>query len=273
MKRSRLARAALVALATLSLVGCENGYSKFFVRATGATPEAVAAMRSGPAPAVPALERTDQAPKAVIEAYARHGYGMIGYSSFTSGRNASEDGAIKQGQAVGADLVVVMSPKYAGSVTTSVPITTPTSQTSYTTGTATAYGSNGGSATAYGNATTTTYGSRTSYIPMTINREQFGAIYLVKTKYIFGASWRELTNAERQQIQSNSGLYVTNIIDDSPAFNANVLVGDIILTINGQPIGSQEQAVKTFRTLKGQTVELSLERGGHVIQKSVTLLD
>jgi hypothetical protein len=196
----------------------------------------------------------------------------IGYSSFTSGHNASEEDAVKEGSAVGADLVVVMSPKYAGSVTTSIPITTPTSQTAYTTGTATVYGSNGGSATAYGNATTTTYGSRTTYIPMTINRQAFGAIYFVKRKYSFGASWRELTNDERQQIQSNSGLYITGIVDDSPAFNANVLVGDIILTINGRSIGSQEQAVKTFSALKGQTVELSIERGGHVMQKSVTLL-
>jgi len=269
MNRSLL---AIVALATLTLVGCENGYSKFFVRAAGATPEAIAASRNGPPPATPSLERTDQPPKAVVEAYARHGYGMIGYSSFTSGRNASEEGAVKQGQAVGADLVVVMSPRYAGSVTTSVPITTPTSQTAYTTGTATAYGSNGGSATAYGNSTTTTYGSRTTYIPMTINREEFGAIYFVKRKYIFGANWRDLTNDERQQIQSNSGLYVTSIVDDTPAFKANVLVGDIILAIDGQPLGSQEQATKAFYALKGQTVELSIERGGHVIQKAVTLL-
>lgn len=269
MNRSFL---AIVAFATLTLVGCENGYSKFFVRAPGATPEAVAAGRSGSPPATPSLERTDQAPKAVVEAYARHGYGIIGYSSFTSGRSASEDGAIKQGQAVGADLVVVMSPKYAGSVTTSIPITTPTSQTAYTTGTATAYGSNGGSATAYGNATTTTYGSRTTYIPMTVNREEFGAIYFVKEKYSFGASWRELTNDERQQIQSNSGLYITSIIDDSPAFNANVLVGDILLTINGRPVGSQEQAMKTFRALKGQTIQLTINRAGQLVTKSVTLL-
>jgi len=263
---------AIVAIAALALVGCENGYSKFFVRAAGATPEVIAAVRIAPPPATPVLERSDQTPRAVSEAYARHGYAVIGYSSFTSGHRVSESDAIKQGQTVGADLVVVMSPKYAGSVTTSIPITTPTTQTAYTTGTATAYGSNGGSATAYGSATTTTYGSRTTYVPMTINREQFGAIYFVKHKYIFGASWRDLTNDERQQIQSNSGLYVTSIIDDSPAFKANVLVGDIILTINDQPIGSQEQAMKSFSALKGQTVELSIERGGHVIQKSVPLL-
>lgn len=254
------------------LTGCASGYSQYFTRYPGATPERIAAIRVNPAPAVPVLERTDQSPQSVGNAYARQGYAAIGYSSFNSGHNESDAGALKQGEAVGADLVVVMSPRYAGSVTTSIPITTPTTQTSYTSGTATAYGSNGGSATAYGNSATTTYGSKTSYIPMTVRRQDFGAMYFVKRKYIFGANWRDLTNKERRQIQSNSGVYITSVVDDTPAFKSNVLVGDIILTVNGQSAGSQEQLNKLFGSFRGQTVELSIERGSHVIQKSVTLL-
>lgn len=173
---------------------------------------------------------------------------------------------------MGADLVVVMSPKYVGSVTTSIPITTPTTQTAYTTGTATAYGSNGGSATAYGNATTTTYGSRTTYIPMTVNRSAFGAIYFLKAKYIFGANWRDLTNEERQTVQSNGGVYVTGIVDNTPAFDSNVLVGDIILAVNGQAAGSQEHCKQLISSFKGQTIQLTINRAGQLVTKSVTLL-
>lgn len=259
------------ALLALFLAGCASGYSQFYTRVPGATPEVIAATRAGAAPAQPRLERTDQSPQTVNEAYSRHGYAAIGYSSFTSGHNESEASAVKQAAAVGADLVVVLSPKYAGSVTTSIPMTTPTSQTSYTSGSATAYGS-GGSVTAYGNSTTTTYGSKTTYIPMTINRQEFGAIYFVKTKYILGASVRDLTNEERQQVQSNSGLFVVNVVDDSPAFASNLLVGDIILAIDGRAPGTEAGFGALIQTLKGRTVDLLLNRRGESIHQPVTLL-
>ena len=83
----------------------------------------------------------------------RHGYALIGYSSFSSGHRESESNAVNQGERVEADIVVVIDPRYTDSVTTSVPLTPPTSQTSYTTGTANAYGP-AGTATAYVNATT-----------------------------------------------------------------------------------------------------------------------
>lgn len=259
-----------VALMALILGGCASGYSQFYTRVPGATPEVVAATRASAAPAVPRLERSNQTPQTINEAYSRHGYEAIGFSSFNSGHNESEASAVKQGAAVGADLVVVLSPKYTGSVTTSIPMTTPTSQTSYTSGSATAYGS-GGSVTAYGNSSTTTYGTKTTYIPMTINRQDFGAIYFVKTKYVLGASVRDLTNEERQQVQSNSGLYVVNIIDDSPAFASNLLVGDIILAIDGRPPGTQTGFGALIQTLKGRTVDFLLNRRGESIHQSVAL--
>src|SRR6202035_1342497 len=83
---------------------------------------------------------------------AREGFEAIGYASFTSGRSQDEDAAIGQAQKIGADLAVILGSEYAGSVTTSVPLTTPTATTSYTNGMATAYGT-GGSAVAFGNST------------------------------------------------------------------------------------------------------------------------
>jgi hypothetical protein len=259
-----------VAIMALILGGCASGYNQFYTRIPGATPEVIAGTRASPAPVEPRLERTDQSPQVVNEAYGRHGYAAIGYSAFTSGHNESEASAVKQGAAVGADLVVVMSPKYAGSVTTSIPITTPTSRTSYTSGSATAYGS-GGSVTAYGNSRTTTYGSQTTYMPLTINRQEFGAIYFVKTKYLLGASVRDLTTEERQQIQSNSGLYVTNVIDESPAFTSNLLVGDIILAIDGRPSVTQTRFGELIRSLRGRTVDLFVNRRGESVHLSVRL--
>jgi hypothetical protein len=260
----------LLMLVGLALAGCASGYQTFFTRTPGATPEAIAEYRASPAPVQPKLERSDQSPQAINDAYGRHGYAAIGYSSFNSGHNESEAGALKQGTEVGADLVVVLSPKYTGSVTTSIPITTPTSQTSYTSGSATAYGPSG-AVTAYGRSTTTTYGSQTNYIPMTINRQDFGAIYFVKRKFVFGAAWRELNDEERQRIQSNSGVVITGIVDDTPAFKSDILTGDILLAIDNLPVGSQEGASRLFQERRGKTVDVKIYRGGTLIHKSVTL--
>lgn len=88
-------------------------------------------------------------------------------------------------------------------------------------------------ATAYGNSTTTTYGSQTSHVPMTFNRYEFGAAYFVKKKFTFGANYRDLTNEERAALQSNSSIYVDSVVNDTPAFRNDLLVGDIIAKLDG----------------------------------------
>jgi hypothetical protein len=128
-------RSVLVFAAVL-IAGCASGYSQFYKGAPWATPDAIAKARSGPAPKEPALAHGGGNPSDVVAAYAQQGYVPIGYSSFNTGHRESDANAVAQGEKIGADLVVVIDPRYTGSVTSSVPITTPTSSTSYTTGTA-----------------------------------------------------------------------------------------------------------------------------------------
>lgn len=257
----------LVLLATVIVGGCAaNGYEDFYKSV--ASPEVVAARRASPPPEQPIVRRSSGAPN--LAAYERQGYVPIGYSSFNSGEDEDEDDAIEQAQEVGADLVVIVNPTYTGSRTSSVPIVTPTTQTSYTSGSATAYGS-GGSATAYGNATTTTYGSRTTYIPITVNRYDFGAVYFVKLHFTLGVSWRPLKPEERQALQTNKGLYVLTVINGSPAFKADILHGDIIESIADTPIGSVDSANSVINKFRGQSVPIKLIRAGNVIVKNVVL--
>jgi len=260
---------SLVAL-SLGLSGCVSGYSEFYRNAAGATPEAVARIRSAPAPKAPLLNHAGGNPKEVVAGYARQGYVLIGYSSFNSGRRASDSGAVSQGTKVGADIVVVIDPHYTGSVTSSVPITTPTSSTSYTTGNATAYGS-GGVATAYGNATTTTYGSQTSYIPVTVQRFDYGALYFVKRHYSFGVNFRNPTDEERRERQSNKGVYVTTVVSDTPAFRADILPGDIVVAIDGAPVYGEQGCSDLLQNKRGQTVNIEIVRGDHSLTKSVAM--
>jgi hypothetical protein len=261
---------ALVISALLILSGCASGYSQFYQAYPDAN-EVVARRISAP-PAAPSSERAGGEVKEIFATYLRRGYNAIGYSHFNSGMAESDAGALAQGVKVGADLVVIVDPRYTNTRTGAVPITTPTSTTSYTTGTATAYGPRG-TTTAYGSATTTTYGSQTNYIPYSVDRFDYGAIYFVKTRFQFGAFFRDLSNEERQQLQSNKGVALTLIVDGSPAFEADFLEGDIIVAIDGQSVSGGAGFRESLASNHGRTVQMKVVRADKVFTKPVALRD
>ncbi|TVT78231.1 MAG: PDZ domain-containing protein [Denitromonas halophila] len=270
MIRLRLS-ALVLSLVALTLAGCASGYKEFYKAAPGATPEAVAALRASPPPAMPIVERAQPGnPTEVLDAYAKRGYAMIGNSMFNSGRPESEDSAVRQAQEVGADLVLILDPKHTGSVTTSVPITTPTTTTSYSTGRATAYGPQG-TVNAYGSGTTTTYGTTTNYVPMTIHRSNYGAVFFVKQRIGLGALSRDLNDDERQEMQTNKGAVIRLVVDGSPAFNSDLLVGDMVTAIDGVAVANAQAFVDLLRQRRGKLVSLSLLRRSQSIEKSIQL--
>lgn len=251
------------------LSGCAtNGYQEFYTQLPGA--QDALTNRASVAPPEPKLDRLSGDFRDYVSQYSRAGYVVIGYSSY-NGPDGSADEALEQGAAVGADIVVVMSPRHTETVTSSIPITMPTTQTSHTNSNATVYGS-GGTANVYGTSTTTSYGSRTTYVPVTTHRYDFQAIYLVKRKYTFGALFSALSDDERAQIQSNKGVKIIDVVNDSPAFDADVLVGDIVLTANGRSLGSPEVFMALILDSAGQRLELAILRNGESIRKSVQLL-
>lgn len=265
-------RTASVVLGCVLLTSCaSSGYKAFYTPAEGATPEEIARLRAAPPPETPKLERSapvsaDQ----ILSAYAQRGYALIGYSMFNSGARESEVSALEQGRLVGADIVLVLNPSYTGSVTTVVPITTPTSTTSYTTGSATAYGP-GGTVNVYGNATTTTYGSKTTNIPITTHRNDYGAVYFVRQKFSLGLFVRNFEDHERQKYQTNQGVVVRTVVNDTPAFFADILPGDVLLEVDGVRVPNQESFTAMATTKSGQTVELVLLRNGATLTKVVKL--
>jgi membrane-associated protease RseP (regulator of RpoE activity) len=263
---------SMLVLAAVLLTGCaSSGYRQFYQPMSGVTPADIAQARAAPPPKVPALEHAVGPGPQVQAAYGRRGYAMIGYSSFNSGHNEGDAGALAQGAKVQADLVVVIDPQYTGSLTSSVPITTPTTQTAYTNGSATAYGPSG-PVTAYGNSTTTTYGSQTAYVPMTVNRFDYDALYFIKRgHWVFGAGCRDATDAERRSLQSNRGAYVLWVVDNTPAFKADVLAGDMIVAVDGAPVYGYEGFTDLLNQRRGHQVDVAIVRNGQSITKSVLL--
>ncbi len=263
----------ILALTLLTLSGCEAGYSQFYRPTNGVTPDKIAMYRATPPPKTPAVDHAPAAGRELVDAYLRHGYVLVGYSSFNSGRRQSESDAIGQGEKVQADIVLIVDAHYTGSRTTSEPITTPTTSTTYTNGTATAIGP-GGTATAYGNSTSTTYGTQTNYVPFTVNRFDYGALYFVKRKpMVLGVYMRDLDDSERGALQSNKGVFVLLVVDGSPAFDADILRGDIIVSMDGEPATNYVAFQDALLIKRNKTVRLSIVRNGQTILKEAKLND
>lgn len=260
---------AFAVVLACALSGCASGYTKFYKQADGATPQAIAAIRAGQAPSMPVLDHWGGGPKEAYDAYGKHGYISIGYSSFNGAGGVKDGQALEQAKKVGADLVVVIDPRYTGTRSSVIPVVTPTTNTSVTNGTATAYGT-AGVATAYGSSTTTSYGTRTTFVPMSTDRFDYGAIYFVKMKVVFGAKVRPLSDQERQQLGTNKGAVIVAVIDNSPAFNADVLPGDVVESINGERM-TADLFSKRINELKGQTVNVVIRRGDGTLDKSIAL--
>lgn len=82
----------------------------------------------------------------------------------------------------------------------------------------------------------------------------------------------DLTNAERAAlgIEGNHGILLVNVYDGGPAATAKLRRGDVILSINGEPILTQRQALLIVAgTSPGDEVELVAWRDGQQFSTTV----
>jgi membrane-associated protease RseP (regulator of RpoE activity) len=235
---------------TLFLTACASGYKEFYKQAQGAIPETVAAMRVAPPPATPIVEHAEPGDSmTILDVYAKRGYIMIGNSMFKSGHLESEDSAVRQAQDVGADLVLILNPRYAGSMTSSIPQTTLTRTTQASIG-----------------ATD----DITNYVVLTIPLADYGAVYFVKQRFELGVFSRDLNDAE-QELQTNQGAVVRLVVDGSPAFNADLQIGDVVIAVDGVAIANAQAFNELLRERRGKRVDLSIVRRGQRLEKTVQL--
>jgi serine protease Do len=74
--------------------------------------------------------------------------------------------------------------------------------------------------------------------------------------------------------KGSSGVIITRISDDSPAAKAKLEVGDLILTIDGKPVGSVRELTRTVsEKAVGKAISLSIVRDGRTRDVSVTLAE
>lgn len=196
------------------------------------------------------------------------GFKRVGYSLFNGG-NVDEKGAIIQAQKVHAAIVIIYS-KYTGTESGVRTVVLPATQTSSTSFSGSTYGS-GGYSDFSGKAQTKTQGIKTTYIPYNVRRSDYLATYWVKGKRPkFGADFKDLTSEIKQEMGSNKGLLIDAVVKGSPAFQADILRGDVLRKIEDIEIYSFEKVVEAVNQYQGHKVSVVIYRNGKEIRKEIT---
>lgn len=87
-----------------------------------------------------------------------------------------------------------------------------------------------------------------------------------------GAQPARLPDALTEKLDQETGLLVVSVESDSPAANAGLLVGDIIVALDGESVTNLDELLALLSGERvGKEVPVSLVRGGQPIDISVTI--
>ncbi|WP_151721070.1 PDZ domain-containing protein [Acinetobacter ursingii] len=201
----------------------------------------------------------------------RKGYSVLGISQF-NGRTdkASQKDIMSQAKAVGADLVLVRS-VYSRTETGSYALSVPnisSSQINANTNVRTNYNTYANYNT---NATVNTYGSSIVNVPVNTQYSDHAAVFLKKEKVKLGISFGDVPEADKKRRQSNSGAYVARVVDNSPAFNSDILRDDIIYQVNDFKVGTPQSLKNYIEDFNGNKMHIKIDRNGNLIEKDVNI--
>jgi hypothetical protein len=196
------------------------------------------------------------------------GYIMVGFSKF-DGADVDTKLALTQAKTIGADVALVQK-KYAKTLTETVTVTQwpPDETTEVRERTTTPRGK----PIERRVEITTSRGPETVYVPKQVDYYEHSATYWRKLeKPVFGAFVQDLSDDQKQKLQSNHGLVVRAVMTDSPAHDADLLKGDIIVKLDGQPAPSAQKFYAETHAKAGQQITLSILRGTAAFDRRIKL--
>lgn len=255
-----MVRRLLTLCCLLALTACANPYAEHYV-ALDPGPRALPAALSGLRPEVRVLPSGSAT--AENRAMLRRGFVMIGQSQF-SGTEAARSAAQAQGQAVGAQ-VVLLSQEYESTRRGLTPVEeqvmTPVRRTYID--------RDGARRTGY----VWTRSTVTRYEPTLYTQYTLTATYWVKARPGgLGVAVQDPSEDTRRTNQTNRGAEVFAVVAASPAFSADVLEGDLITAVDGQPVDTPEDLTAREAALSGRSgVVIELRRDGQAIRKTVDI--
>jgi len=267
---------SLIFISVIFITGCaQSGYKQFYrpyVDAKSLTD--VALLEENQEPQVFGTDNF----KRDIQILRSKGYIPVGYSSFNGGYEDTKNAA-EQAKRIGATIVLVSS-QYTNTQTTTSTLFLPDNKTTYHSGTAnsnTSYNSaysgylgNSNTSGSY-SGTSTTYGTKA--VPITSHQRRYdqNAFYFVKStkKVKFGLQLNDLTPDKRAQLERNTGAVIIAVIENTPAFNSNILAGDVLVAVDGVSVMNAEHAGKLMGLVdpKASSSTLTVIRNG--VEKNI----
>jgi serine protease Do len=267
MKITHLRGAIALGLVT-AISGCQNPYTQFYTNQLSPAWNGWLQPHIGEAQFYSISGSVDF--NTACDKLGREGYVVIGNASFEANARDYNSALREKAKEVQADIVLV-NQSFAGTMTGVMPLMTyqpGQSATTYSTGQvhANAYGTGGyatGTANYSGVSTTTTPGTfSTNYVPYSVQRNNYSAYFLRKQYVVAGWHVAPLSDEQRMALQRNTGFVVNFVMEGSPAFRANILPGDIIIALDGNIAGSEEEFQKLTRQRANQIVKITILRRG-----------
>lgn len=115
--------------------------------------------------------------------------------------------------------------------------------------------------------------------PYSDKYSDFTVLFLAKVYFQFGIHLIPLDDAARNSIRGNKrvtvdwshneGAMVYCVVNGSPAYQADILEGDILLTIEGETVQTPQHFKKLIDKYAGQTVSFEIVRNGQHIHKKI----
>jgi hypothetical protein len=261
-----LAGILLIALAG----GCANPYMKNYVstRETDTDEESLAVL---PSSGQPHLVTTQNA-KADALNLRENGYILLGRSKFRSSLLDEKD-ALAQARKIGAEVVMVMH-KFVNTTTESLPmseyipgqVTQNSEQTVIDDG-------KGKPKVVERYSTTVTEGEyHTTYVEQSTDYYDYSATYWAKAKPpVFGVHVKALDDATKSELGTNKGVLVRLAVKNSPAYEADILRGDVLLSFGGTEVRDPDQFFTLVKKYEGKKVPVLIYRSGQNLSVDVTL--
>jgi hypothetical protein len=204
----------------------------------------------------------------------RDGFIPIGYASF-NGALESEDEIYKQAKKVGAHVALVKQTHTGtNSGVLSLPIYNAGQMvTSRSSGTATVRSPYGTSTGTYTGTTVTQLPGSTSYVPVPYSvsvYDQYATFWVEMSPsyWACGIHAADLSPDQRKIVGKNQGVLVDIVVKRTAAFRANVFEGDILLSVNSEPVFDINSMRALCLKYKGNEISLEVLRDG----KELTLV-
>jgi hypothetical protein len=224
----------------LLLSGCASGYSKFYTqRIDENNMKNLELLNENQTPVIVKTNNLN----AEVDRYLAKNFSVIGVSSFNGGMESDEN-IISQAINVRATLALQTS-SFVTTQGSSTPLVLPNGVGGFN--------------------TTAMYSQQMRY--------DQGAVFMAKNikKPKLGVLYAELTPDLKQKYERNTGVIVRNVGEDTPAFEANIVTGDLIIGIDGNNVRGVEHFGQLVNSIPQSADKIILKVIRNNIEKDITV--